>query len=99
MALPKPLIGVVAGLAMIGVLLSSLQGAFGPKLGNQVGAFVAFVVGMSSLNLLGISAPFWALVFGVLASLLADKFTLEKKNETGSGAQKLPDASGERGAA
>lgn len=75
MALPKALIGVVAGLAMIGVLLSALQGAFGPRLGNQVGAFVAFVVGMSSLNLLGISAPFWALVFGVLASLLADKFS------------------------
>lgn len=78
MALPKALIGVVAGLAMIGVLLSALQGAFGPKLGNQVGSFVAFVVGMSSLNLLSISAPFWALVFGVLASLLADKVMSEK---------------------
>lgn len=78
MALPKALIGVVAGLAMIGVLLSALQGAFGPKLGNQVGSFVAFVVGMSSLNLLNISAPFWALVFGVLASLLADKVMAEK---------------------
>lgn len=73
LALPKALIGVVAGLAMIGVLLSALQSAFGRGLGNQIGAFVALVVGMSSLKLLGISAPFWALVFGVLASMLADK--------------------------
>lgn len=79
MALPKPLIGVVAGLAMIGVLLSALQGAFGPGLGNQVGAFVAFVVGMSSLKFLGISAPFWALVFGVIASLLADNLAAGKR--------------------
>ena len=80
MALPKPLIGVVAGLAMIGVLLSALQGAFDSRLGNQVGAFVAFVVGMSSLNLLGVSAPFWALVFGVMASLLADKLLAPTEN-------------------
>lgn len=78
MALPKALISVVAGLAMISVLLSALQGAFGPRMGNQIGAFVAFVVGMSSLNLLGVSAPFWALVFGVIASMLADKFSVGK---------------------
>jgi len=79
MALPKALISVVAGLAMISVLLSALQGAFGPRTGNQIGAFVAFVVGMSSLNLLGISAPFWALVIGVITSLLADKFSKDKQ--------------------
>jgi benzoate membrane transport protein len=99
MALPKPLIGVVAGLAMIGVLLSSLQGAFGPRLGNQVGAFVAFVVGMSSLNLLGISAPFWALVFGVVASVLADKLSLGKRDEAQTSSEDLTKVSGESGTA
>ncbi len=99
MALPKPLIGVVAGLAMIGVLVSSLQGAFGPRLGNQVGAFVAFVVGMSSLNLLGISAPFWALVFGVIASVLADRLSLGSRNDDGITSENLQKVSGERGAA
>jgi len=99
MALPKSLIGVVAGLAMIGVLLSSLQGAFGPRLGNQVGAFVAFVVGMSSLNLLGISAPFWALVFGVIASALADKFSLGQRDHADKSPEQLTKVSGERGTA
>ncbi len=99
MALPKPLIGVVAGLAMIGVLVSSLQGAFGPRLGNQVGAFVAFVVGMSSLNLLGISAPFWALVFGVIASVLADRLSLGSRNDDEITSENLQKVSGERGAA
>lgn len=73
LALPRPLIAVVAGLAMIGVLLSALQHGFSRHLGHQVGAFVALVVAMSSLNLFGISAPFWALVFGVVVAMLADR--------------------------
>lgn len=78
MAFPKALIGVIAGLAMIGVLLSALQSAFETKVGNQVGAFVAFCVGMSSLNIWGISAPFWALVLGVLVTRLADHNSTKK---------------------
>ena len=72
LALPKPLIGVVAGLAMIGVLLSALQAGFERKQGYQVGAFVALVVAMSPLNLFGVSAPFWSLVFGVAVAMLVD---------------------------
>lgn len=81
MMLPKALVGVIAGLAMIGVLLSALQSAFGVRLGSQVGAFVAFVVGMSSLNIWGISAPFWALVLGVIASTLADRTVIHKSED------------------
>lgn len=73
LALPRPLIAVVAGLAMIGVLLSALQHGFAKQQGHQVGAFVALLIAMSSLNLFGISAPFWALVCGVIVSLLADR--------------------------
>ncbi|WP_104003839.1 benzoate/H(+) symporter BenE family transporter [Marinobacterium lutimaris] len=70
LALPKSLIVVVAGLAMIGVLLAAFQQAFNKSLGYQIGAFVALVVAMSKLSLLGISAPFWALVAGVVVSTL-----------------------------
>lgn len=73
LALPKPLISVVAGLAMIGVLLSALQHGFSRQQGSQTGAFVALVVAMSSIKLFGISAPFWALVAGVVVSILADR--------------------------
>lgn len=70
LALPKALIMIVAGLAMIGVLLSALQQAFRKGGACQIGAFVALAVAMSNFSLMGISAPFWALLFGVLVSWL-----------------------------
>tara|TARA_R110002167_G_scaffold204404_1_gene408464 strand:+ start:30851 stop:32104 length:1254 start_codon:yes stop_codon:yes gene_type:complete len=73
LALPKALIIVVAGMAMIGVLLAAFQQAFNKASGYQVGAFVALVVAMSKLSLLGISAPFWALVAGVVVSMLLNE--------------------------
>lgn len=73
MSLPAALIGTVAGLAMIGVLLAALQNAFGKSLGNQTGAFVSLAVALSGISLLGISAPFWALVAGVIVSVAADR--------------------------
>lgn len=73
MALPGPLIGAVAGLAMISVLLSAFQSAFDPKAGHQIGAFVALIVAMSNISLLNISAPFWALVAGALVSAVVEQ--------------------------
>lgn len=70
LAFPKALIVVVAGLAMIGVLLGSLQQAFQKGGACQIGAFVALAVAMSQFSLLGISSPFWALLFGVAVSAL-----------------------------
>lgn len=79
LSLPSTLIGTVAGLAMIGVLLSAFQNAFGKSLGNQTGAFVALAVAMSNVSLLGISAPFWALVAGVIVSALVEAGTFKAK--------------------
>lgn len=70
LALPKALIGAVAGLAMIGVLIAAFQQAFSKAVGHQIGAMVALLVAMSGISLFGISSPFWALVFGILVSLL-----------------------------
>ncbi len=70
LGLPGALIGIVAGLAMIHVLLSSFQSAFSRQWGHQVGALTALVVALSSINIMGISAPFWALVCGISVSLL-----------------------------
>ena len=70
LAFPKALIVLIAGLAMIGVLLGSLQQAFQKGGACQVGAFVALTVAMSQFSLLGISSPFWALLFGVAVSAL-----------------------------
>lgn len=71
--LPGPLIGAIAGLAMINVLVMAFQSAFDRAAGYQIGAFVALVVAMSKVSLLGISAPFWALLFGAIVSVLVEK--------------------------
>ncbi|ODU56782.1 MAG: hypothetical protein ABT01_03320 [Clostridium sp. SCN 57-10] len=69
-AIPVPVTTVLAGLAMISVLVSSLTEAFGSAT-HLRGAFVALVVGLSGVTLLGVGAAFWALVFGSAASLLS----------------------------
>ncbi|MDY0393778.1 benzoate/H(+) symporter BenE family transporter [Virgibacillus halophilus] len=56
-ALPSVLVATVAGLAMIGVLVSSLQTAFREKK-FQIGSFFALIIAMSGISFFGVSAPF-----------------------------------------
>lgn len=69
--IPIGLTYVLAGLAMINVLIQSFRDAF--KSGKyKVGAFFALIVGVSGISLLHIGSAFWALVFGVVVSLICD---------------------------
>lgn len=79
-AMPPQLVNVLAGLAMIGVLLSAFELAFSSKK-FRIGAFFALVIAMSGITVLKISAPFWALVVPVVISLLVEPqdFAVEKK--------------------
>ena len=76
LAVPDAFIYVIGGLAMLRVLQQSLAAAFGGKF--TAGAVVCMVVTVTELipearfALLGIGAPFWGLVFGILASLLLE---------------------------
>ncbi len=65
--LPKDLIDLVAGLALIGVILSSLQSAFRSHQ-LQMSAFFAFFVALSQKAFFGIGSAFWALLVGVLVA-------------------------------
>ncbi|MGO1509047.1 MAG: benzoate/H(+) symporter BenE family transporter [Actinomycetaceae bacterium] len=56
---------------MIGVLLQAFQSSFRERR-FQVGALVALVIAMSGVSILHISAPFWALVGGVVTSLVLE---------------------------
>lgn len=76
-ALPGDLVSVVAGLAMIGVLVTAFRGAFAQSL-FPMGTFAALVVGMSNLTIAKISAPLWALVIGVLISYLVEPKDFQK---------------------
>ncbi|WP_044895342.1 benzoate/H(+) symporter BenE family transporter [Bacillus alveayuensis] len=81
-ALPSVLVGTIAGLAMISVLVNSLQTAFSDTK-FQVGAFFALVIGMSGVSFFNISSPFWALVGGVIVSLIIEHnhFNFKSKND------------------
>jgi benzoate membrane transport protein len=76
LAVPDAFIYVIGGLAMLRVLQQSLAAAFGGKF--TAGAVVCMTVTVTELipearfALLGIGAPFWGLVFGILASLLLE---------------------------
>lgn len=78
--LPKELTATLAGLAMIGVLLSSFQSSFGERR-FQIGAFTALVIAMSGVTIFNISAPFWALVGGVVASLALETADFKVREE------------------
>lgn len=83
-ALPPELVGAVAGLAMIGVLLSAFRGAFGGGR-YQVGALAALIIAMSDVTVLNISSPFWALVGGVLVSLVLEPNDFKREHQPDSG--------------
>jgi len=76
-AVPSALISLLAGLAMIGVLLSAFEGAFATRK-FRVGAFFSLVIAMSGITILKISSPFWALVGGVVVSLIMEAKDFEK---------------------
>jgi benzoate membrane transport protein len=75
-SLPGALVATVSGLAMIGVLVSSLQASFSERK-FQIGAFFSLVIAMSGVSFFGISSPFWALIGGVVVSLIIEKADFE----------------------
>ena len=67
--MPGYFIAIIAGLALMRVLTSALSMAFaGHK--HVMGALFAFLIATSGIQLWGIGASFWALVLGVLVSLI-----------------------------
>ncbi|MCW5774032.1 MAG: benzoate/H(+) symporter BenE family transporter, partial [Rhodospirillaceae bacterium] len=76
LAVPDAFIYVIGGLTMLRVLQQSLTASFGGKFAG--GAVVCFAVTATELipearfTLLGFGAPFWGLVFGMLASMLLE---------------------------
>ncbi|QQO10945.1 benzoate/H(+) symporter BenE family transporter [Breznakiella homolactica] len=70
--IPSQLINVLAGVAMINVLINSFRDGFGSGK-CKMGAFAAFAIGASGISILSIGSAFWALVGGVVISLIVEK--------------------------
>jgi benzoate membrane transport protein len=68
---PAEFAAVLTGLAMFDVFGSAFRGAFTGQF--KAGAVVAFFITVTNLSILGIGAPFWAIVLGVLTSLLVER--------------------------
>lgn len=70
LAMPVSFVSALAGIAMLTPLKNAFLAGFkGPF---STGALVCFLVTVSELTLLGITAPFWGIVFGCLIAWLMD---------------------------
>ncbi|HXV78918.1 MAG TPA: benzoate/H(+) symporter BenE family transporter [Candidatus Binatia bacterium] len=81
--LPKTYIFALAGLAIVSSLQDALEKAFGGKM--RFGALAAFTVATTPFVIVGITSAFWAIIVGLLASLLAEpkqlfEFWAEEQN-------------------
>lgn len=65
-ALPRALIAATAGLGLLGAIGSSLSASMS-DVQYREGGLIALLCTAANFSLLGIGAPFWGLVFGLLA--------------------------------
>lgn len=81
LAMPVSFIAALAGIAMLTPLKNAFVAGFSGAF--STGALVCFLVTVSEITLLGITAPFWGIVFGcIVAWLLDPRIAREKKAET-----------------
>jgi benzoate membrane transport protein len=68
-AFPAALVAVVAGLALLPVILQALQLSVAQS-EHALGAAFALLIGASGISILGINSAFWAMVAGVVVGRL-----------------------------
>ncbi len=68
--LPSSLINLLAGLALLSVLVGCFNAAFSGKF--RLGALFTFIITISGVTLFNIGAPFWGLVGGAAISALLE---------------------------
>lgn len=68
-SVPKAFVAAITGLALLGAIATALTTAMSePK--ERDGALMAFMLTASGIELLGVGAPFWGLVLGVMVNLV-----------------------------
>jgi benzoate membrane transport protein len=76
--IPASLLLALAGVALIGVLMNTLQEAIRGPL--KWGPLLTFAIAVSKVSYLGLGPLFWALVIGTAASFLLEKSQLDLLN-------------------
>jgi benzoate membrane transport protein len=76
---PRPLVDVLAGLALLPPMAQFFRHAFGGRF--PLGALAAFLVTTSGLVLFRIAAPFWGLVAGAAVSLAVEREDFSEVND------------------
>ena len=71
LALPKPLVAGMAGLALSGTIASCLEGAFGAGKRRDSSIF-ALLITASGAEFLGLGSAFWGLLVGALVAALLE---------------------------
>lgn len=71
-SIPGTLISLLAGVAMISVLISAFEQSWAASEKYRYGTFFALIIGISGVSLFDIGAPFWSLIGGVLVSLVLE---------------------------
>ena len=71
LAMPVSFIAALAGIAMLTPLKSAFIAGFSGA--YSTGALVCFLVTVSEISIVGITAPFWGIVFGCLIGWLLDR--------------------------
>ena len=77
LAMPISFIAALAGIAMLTPLKNAFIAGFSGD--YSTGALVCFLVTVSEISILGITAPFWGIVFGWFVGWLMDSKLLENK--------------------
>lgn len=80
LAMPASFVATLAGIAMFTPLKNAFVAGFSGAF--STGALVCFLVTVSEISLLGISAPFWGIVFGCLLAWLLDPKPGKAKSTT-----------------
>lgn len=65
------MLSLLVGLALTPILIKALNQAFGTG-AYQYGAFTSFIVSVSGISIVNIGAPLWAIIVGLLVSLLVE---------------------------
>lgn len=65
--MPSALIAAITGLALIGTIMNALVGSMADEAGRE-GGLVALLCTAANFTMLGVGAPFWGLLFGVLTN-------------------------------